>query len=110
MFGRKSKLQVDLSEAKEEKEHLTDFLKATLKVPLNAVGDRLTVESDKLSPQELQKIVTKFIYKRNLNSAYYVSLEGTLARVTCFKGVEPRKHEKEKKNSLHQTAAQSWGL
>jgi len=84
-------------------------LREHFKVPVTTIENRLVLESEKLSPQELQRVVTKFVYRRNLNNKYYVSLEGKTVAINTFKGVN-KKPEKEKKNTLHQSAAQSWGL
>ena len=109
LFGHKSKPQVDLGDLKTEKDNLISFLQVTLKAPTTLIGNKLTIESETVSPQELQRIVTKFIYKRNINNTYYVSLDGSTVKVNIFKGAD-KKAEKEKKSGMHQTAAQSWGL
>jgi len=108
LFGHKSKPQVDLGDLKTEKDHLISFLQVNLKAPTTLIGNKLTVESETVSPQELQRLVTKFIYKRNINNTYYVSLDGSTVKVNIFKGAE--KKDKEKKSGMHQTASQSWGL
>lgn len=109
MFRHNSKLQVDLGELQIEKERLISFLKANLKAQTTLTGNKLTIESDKVPAQELQRLTTKFIYKRNINNTYYVSLEGGTVKINTFKGAN-KKQEKQKKSSLHQTATQSWGL
>ncbi len=67
------------------------------------------IDDEKVTPQELQHFVTKFIYKRNLNATHYVELEGNTVKISMFKGAE-KKTEKPQKSAAHQTAAQSWGL
>ena len=113
LFGHKNKpkigLQVDLGDLQEEKEHLTSFLQSHLKVPVTQAGDKLNVDSEKLTAQELQHAVTKFIYHRNLNSTHWASIEEKTVKINRFKGTEKKK-EKDKKEQPHQTAAQSWGL
>ena len=113
LFGHKNRrqieLQVDLGDLQNEKEHLSSFLQSNLKVSVAPVGNKLTVNSEKLSAQELQRVVTKFIYHRNFNSTHWVSIEGTTVKINRFKGTA-KKTEKHKKDTLHQTAAQSWGL
>lgn len=109
LFHHKNKLQVDLGDLCTEKESLSSFLQAAFQVPVITVGNRLTVESEKVSPQELQRVIIKFIYKRNINNTYYVTLEGNTLRVNTFKG-STKKPVDTKKNAAHQTAAQSWGL
>jgi hypothetical protein len=112
-FGRKNRrrkeLQVDLGDLQNEKEHLSSFLQLNLKASVVPFGNKLTVNSEKLSAQELQRVVTKFVYHRNFNTTHWVSIEGTTVRINRFKG-NAKKKEKHKKNTLHQTPAQSWGL
>jgi hypothetical protein len=109
LFGHKNKLQVDLGDLQVEKEHLSSFLQTNFNCPVTPIENRLTVDSDKIKPEELQRAVTKFIYKRNLNNTHYATLENSTVKVSTFKGVEKKSH-KDKKNPAHQTAAQSWGL
>jgi len=114
LFGhkdkRQSELQVDLGDLENEKEHLSSFLQSHLKVSAESGGgNKLRVNSEKLSLQELQHAVTKFVYHRNLNNTHWVSADETTVKINRFKGKEKKK-EKQKKDTLHQTAAQSWGL
>ena len=113
LFGHKNRrqieLQVDLGDLQNEKEHLSSFLQSNLKVSVAPIENKLTVNSEKLSVQELQRVVTKFVYHCNFNSTHWVAIEGTTVKINRFKGVAKKK-EKHKKNTLHQTATQSWGL
>ena len=102
-------LRVDLGDLQGEKERLSSFLQLKLRVNVVPVGDKLSVESEKLYAQELQRVVTKFVYQRNLNSTHWVSVEGSTVKIKRFKGAAKKK-EKRKKDTLHQTAIQSWGL
>jgi hypothetical protein len=101
--------QVDLGDLQNEKKHLSSFLQSNLKVSVVPLENKLTVNSEKLSTQELQRVVTKFVYHRNFNTTHWVSIEGTTVKINRFKGAAKKK-EKHKKNTLHQTPAQSWGL
>jgi hypothetical protein len=102
-------LRVDLGDLQNEKEHLSSFLQSNLKVPVVPVGNKLAVNSEKLSAQELQRAVTKFVYHKNFNNTHWVSIEGTTFKINRFKGTTKKK-EKHAKSMPHQTAAQSWGL
>ena len=107
---RQIEFQVDLGDLRNEKERLSSFLQSKLKVSVTLVGKKLTVNSEKLSAQELHRVVTKFVYHYNLNSTYWVSIEGKMVKINRFKG-KTKKKEKHKKNTTpHQTALQSWGL
>jgi hypothetical protein len=113
IFGHKNKpkkeLQVDLGDLKNEKERLSSFLQLHFKVTVSPVEDRLRLDSEKVSLQELQHMVNKFVYHRNLNSTHWVSVKGETIKFNTFEGNDKKK-EKNVKEPPHQTAAQSWGL
>ncbi len=110
-FGHKNKpqieLKVDLGDLQNEKENLTSFLQLHLKVSVSQVEDNLRVDSEKVSVQELQHVVTKFVYHRDLNGTHWVSVEGATVKINRFNVIEKKEKHKE---PPHQTAAQSWGL
>jgi hypothetical protein len=101
-------LQVDLGDLQNEKEHLTSFLQLHLKVSVSQVEDKLRVDSETVSLQELRHVVNKFVYHRDLNSTHWVSIEGSTIKINRFEVIE--KKEKHDKEPPHQTATQSWGL
>ena len=102
-------LQVDLGDLDKEKEHLSSFLQSNLQVSVTSSINKLTVISENLSVRKLQRVITKFIYHRNLNLTHWVSIEGATVKINRFKGTAKKK-EKHKKEAPHQTAIQSWGL
>jgi hypothetical protein len=113
-FGHKNKpqigLQVDLGDLQNEKEHLTSFLQSN-QVSIASVKNKLTVNSEKLSAQELQRLMTKFVYHRHFNNTHWVSIEENIVKINRFKGAAKKKEKRKKKeNVVHQTALQSWGL
>jgi len=50
-----------------------------------------------VSPQELERIVNKFVYHQNLNSTHWVALERNVVKINRFK--HPKK-TKENKNPV----------
>jgi AAA+ superfamily predicted ATPase len=112
-FRRKNKsnieLQVDLGDLDNEKELLSSFLQSNLQVSVDSSQNKLTMNSENVSARELRRVVIKFIYHRNLNLTHWVSIKGATVKINRFKDT-PKKKEKHKKDSLHQTAMQSWGL
>ena len=113
IFGHKksyTELQVDLGDLENEKEHLSSFLQKNLNLEATdaSAQNKLTVKSEDLSAQELRRVVTKFVYHRKLNITHWVSVEGATVKINRFKNA--KKKDKRKKDSLHQTAMQSWGL
>jgi hypothetical protein len=105
----KTEFHVDLGDLQCEKENLTNFLPLHLKVTVFPAGDKLRVESEGVTLQELQHVVNKFVYHRNLNLTHWVSTEGSTVKINRFEGLDKTK-EKHGKEPPHQTAAQSWGL
>jgi hypothetical protein len=94
-FGIKKALQVDLGEMHEEKDKLTSFLNSKLKVDFAYGQNKLTVESETVPPEDLERAVNKFVYHQNLNRTFFVSLEGRTVKINKFKNAKkPEKKEK----------------
>ena len=94
---RKKRLEVDLGELeKDEKELLYGFLRLSLKVDVILGGNKVSVDSEKLSLEELKRLVNKFVYRRNLNRNYWVALEGGVVRINKFE--KAKKQEKRRKD------------
>jgi hypothetical protein len=112
LFGHKNKpqseLQVDLGDLQNEKENLTSFLQLHLKVSVSQSEGKLMVDPEKVSLQDLQHVVNKFVYHRDLNNTHWVSAEGSTVKINKFKVNE--KKEKHEPVPPRQTAMQSWGL
>jgi len=102
-FGHKKTLQVDLGELNDEKDKLTSFLNSKLKVNLTYSQNKLSVDSEELSPEDLERAVNKFVYHQNLNRLYWVALEGRTVKINKFKNA--KKPEKRNKNPTSPTFA-----
>ena len=98
IFGRKKNLQVDLGDLKKEQEMLSDYLKSNLKIEITLGNGKLLPDPKTVSAKELQRQITKFIYKRNLNNKYYASLSDHEVKINQFKS--GKKLEKKRKNPL----------
>lgn len=105
----KVEFHVDLVDLQVEKENLSNFISLHLQVTVIQAGDKLRVESEGVSLQDLQHVVNKFVYHRNLNTTHWVSAEGSTVRINRFE-ITDKKKEPHEKEPPHQTAAQSWGL
>ena len=103
VFGFKTNLQVDLGDLQDEKERLSSFLHQKLKVNVTSNLNKLVVDSDALSPEELERIVNKFVYHQHLNSTHWVSLDGRVVKINKFKNA--KKLEKRNKNPTSPTFA-----
>ena len=91
--SHKTEFKIDLGDLRNEKERLSSFLQSKLKVSVTPVGKKLIVNSEKLSAQKLHRIVTKFFYRRNLNSTYWVSIKGKMVKINRFKGKTKKKEK-----------------
>jgi len=87
-----------LGKLKDEREFLSSFLRSNLKVDVTSSGNKLLVDSGKLSSQDLKNSVNRFVYHRNLNNIYWVALESGVVKINKFQGVQ--KHEKRKKEAI----------
>ena len=90
----KEKLKVNLGELKDERESLASFLRTALKVEVTPQENNVLVNIEKSSPQELQKLVNKFIYHRKLNNKYWTSVEGGTVKINNFKAAKSEKPKK----------------
>jgi hypothetical protein len=101
-FRRKNKLKVDLGELHDERDNLSSFLSSSLKTDVTLNGNKLLVDSQDLSSQELKRMVRKFVYHRNLNSTYWVALESGVVKIHMFKSSnkKPKKRKKGKTPSM----------
>jgi len=80
---------------KDERELLSDFLRSTLNVNVDLSGSNVSVDSEKLSLEELKRLVNKFVYHKNLNRKYWVALESGVVKINKFE--RAKKQEKRKK-------------
>jgi hypothetical protein len=87
---------VDLGELEDEKEPLSSFLRSKLKVDVTSSGNKVLIDSENLSPQELKKLVNKFVYHQNLMNKYWVALENSVVKINKFKRAEKKEKQKRK--------------
>ncbi len=109
LFKRKSKLEVDLGDLEKEKENLSNFLQQHLKVEVTVSRGNLVVDAEKVAIGDLFHAVKKFVYHRGLNNTHYVSEEVSKVKISRLRGHEKKK-EDHKKEPVHQTEVQTWGL
>jgi hypothetical protein len=102
-FGIKRTPEVDLTDFEDDKEKLTNFLSSKLKTTATHTETHLTVDSDKITPTELEHAVTKFIYHQHLNQTYYATIDGTIVKIHRFKNA--KKPEKTRKHGTSPTFA-----
>jgi hypothetical protein len=107
-FGRKKRLEVDAGALdKDEKTGLCDFLRSSLKVEAALNGNKVSIELEKSSPEELKRLVNKFVYHRNLNRKYWVALEGNYVKIKMLE--KAKKQEKSRREGTPpSTIAHGW--
>jgi len=107
LFLRKKKLKVDLGELEDERESLSSFLRSKLKVDVTSSGNKMLIDSENLSSEELKRLVTKFLYRRNLMNKYWVALESGVVKINKFKRAE-KNEERKKKGTPPSTVRHGW--
>ncbi len=99
---------MDLGDLDKERERLNIFLNTKLKIEFTPSQNKLVSDSDGISPQDLERVVNKFIYQRKLNGSHWVSSEKNTVKINTFKNKE-KKHEKQKKSATTpSTIAHGW--
>lgn len=88
---------MDLGELKDEKDSLLDFLSSKLKNDVTSKGNKVFVDSENLSSKELERLVNKFVYHRNLMHKYWVGLERGVIKIKKFEHFK----KKEKRRKAH---------
>jgi hypothetical protein len=92
-----------------EKENLANFLRSHSKLNSSITSSGLELNIADVSTHALSRMVTKFVYHKNLNSTHWVTVENNVVKINRFKGTLKKK-EKHEKNTRHQNITQSWGL
>lgn len=90
-----------------ERELLCGFLRSSLGVDVVLSGSKLSVDSGQLSLDELKMLVNKFVYHRNLNRRFWVSVDGNAVRVSRFEKAKERE-KRRKEGTKPQTITHGW--
>ncbi len=82
-----------MSEMKEERDYLSDFLESRIRVSIAVKGESLVLDvgEEKLLTKSVKAFVKRFLHQRGLSEAYRVIEEGEVIRVA------KRKHKKERR-------------
>ena len=100
---------VDVGDLDSEKENLANFLHVQFKLNSSITPKGLELNAEAVPTYSLARMVSKFVYHKNLNRTHWVTVENNVVKINKFKGSNKKK-EKHQKESPHQTATQSWGL
>ena len=83
-----------------EKESLSNFLLKHFKLKSKLISDGLELDGEDVSTFELQRMVTKFVNSKKLNSTHWAAVEGKVVKINRF-----NRKKDEKKNKHPQTAS-----
>jgi hypothetical protein len=94
LFPRRKRLRVDLTELEDKAEVLSHFLEKSIKGKVTSEKHSINVESEELSPEELKRMVNKFIYHQHLNNTCWVAVEDTVVTIRKFEQKKVKKRKK----------------
>jgi hypothetical protein len=94
LFKRTNELKVDLGDLESEKENLSNFLRSHFKINSSSNYEGLKLDAEDVSPQELERMVNKFVYHRDLNNTHWVALERNVVKINRFKHSKKNKKNK----------------
>ena len=97
MFTHKSLVKVDMANLDSEKENLAKFLHSQFKLNSSITPEGLELNMEEVSTYALARKVNKFVYRKNLNSTYWVTVKNNVVKINRFT------HQKEAKKNKHPT-------
>ena len=92
-------VKIDMGDLDEETENLAKFLLSQFKLKSSAIPEGLELNMDEVSTYALARNVTKFLYRKNLNNTYWVTVKSNVVKINRFA------HKKETKKNKHPTTA-----
>ena len=93
-------VRVEIPDLNGEKESLSNFLLKHFKLKSKLISDGLELDGEDVSTFELQRMVTKFVNSKKLNSTHWAAVEGKVVKINRF-----NRKKDEKKNKHPQTAS-----
>lgn len=91
-------VKVDIGDLDDEIENLAKFLNNQFKLNSSPIPGGLELKMDDVSTFALARMVTKFVYRKNLNGSHWVNVKNNVVKINRF-----NLDKKEKKNK-HPTA------
>jgi hypothetical protein len=95
-----------MGDLQSEKENLSNFLRSHLKVDSTPTPEGLKLNTENVSSQELERIVNKFVYHRNLNGTHWVATEKNIIKINKFE--HPKKTRKNKNPTSPSIITHGW--
>ena len=88
-------VKVDIGDLGEEIENLAKFLNHQFKLNSSVIPGGLELKMDDVSTFALARMVTKFVYRKNLNGNHWVDVKNNVVKINRFnldKKVKKNKH------------------
>jgi hypothetical protein len=92
-------VKVDMADLDGEKENLANFLHSQFGLNSSITTEGLKLNMEEVSTYALARRVNKFVYRKNLNSTHWVTVENDVVKINRFK------HEKKEKKNKHPVTA-----
>ena len=101
-----SVVKVDMADLDGEKENLGNFLRSQFKLNSSITSEGLELNMEDVSTYALARMVTKFVYRKNLNSTHWVTVENNVVKINRFKN--QKKAKKNKHPTTPSTIKHGW--
>ncbi len=92
-------VKVDIGDLDDEIENLARFLNSQFKLNSSKIHGGLALNMDDVSTYALARMVTKFVYRKNLNGTHWVNVKNNVVKINRFKP------QKKVKTNKHPTTA-----
>jgi hypothetical protein len=90
-----SVVKVYMADLDREKENLANFLRSQFKLNPSVASQGLELNMEDVSTYSLARMVTKFLYRKNLSSAHWANVENNVVKINRFK------HQNKAKKNKH---------
>ena len=92
-------VKVNMGDLDGEKENLANFLHSHFALNSKITSGGLALNMEEASTYTVARGVTKFVYRKNLNSTHWVTVENNVVKIKRFK------NQKSAKNNKHPVTA-----
>jgi len=92
-------VKVDMGDLDDEKENLAKFLRSQYGLNSSVISYGLELKMEDVSTYTLAREVTKFVYRKNLNSTLWIDVKNNVVMINRFR------HQDKTKKNKHPTTA-----
>ena len=97
---------IDVGDLDSEKENLASFLLSQFKLNSSIIREGLKLNIDEAPTYSLARMVTKFVYRKNLNGTHWVAVKNNVVKINRFK--LDKKVKKNKHPTTPSTIKHGW--